>query len=683
MPRDRLIQLRRDTAANWTSENPVLESGEFGWETDTNKAKLGDSSTVWSSLAYITNWGTGGGGGSTAWGDITGTLSAQTDLQAALDAKAAALGADDNYVTDAEKVVISNTSGANTGDQDLSGLQPLATVLTDTTASFTTAQETKLSNIETAADVTDEANVVSSLDGAALTPVTANVADKVIIQDDSDSDNIKTVTAQSIADMSATNNFYSSIAAPQLFNPDASGVSGDTEDFTLINDNGVSIVTVNGQVIDDSEYALTGTTLTVSPDNGFNSTADEVLVFQESFVTTTTSLVRSSVIIVQQASDFGTIDSTKTYYIDGVVDMGTTSIEVPEGGITIFSDTFNAKGIFSTADNYTMFTTPVGGNTGDIEITQCFLATNGASSKIFDVDNDSNFSAVELVNVNVGNFGYGDTTEIGDISNYRQFRADGCAFINCDDGITFNGTMVGGIAVTNSIALSLPAMTLFKEGTSLLVQGSVRSNLNFLSVAAAAIAFDFTSANIENDAQFGLINFRTGATDVIPNILSSDTKVKFKDCVGIRNTYVGGQYKVTTETETVISVINTPVKMAGTTTYSDLAWFSGSVDNAFTYSSSQPVEIQVTAAISLSGGNNNQVNVILKKWDDSASSYVDISESGAVTMNNSGRAEGVSVLGFSAVDENDRIEVWVENQTGTSNITGKLGGLVAVTERPS
>jgi hypothetical protein len=34
---------------------------------------------------------------------------------------AAALGSDDNYVTDAEKTVLGNTSGTNTGDQDLSG----------------------------------------------------------------------------------------------------------------------------------------------------------------------------------------------------------------------------------------------------------------------------------------------------------------------------------------------------------------------------------------------------------------------------------------------------------------------------------------------------------------------------------------------------------------------------------
>lgn len=45
---------------------------------------------------------------------------AATNVQAAIDEldseKAPALGADDNYVTDAEKVVIGNTSGTNTGD---------------------------------------------------------------------------------------------------------------------------------------------------------------------------------------------------------------------------------------------------------------------------------------------------------------------------------------------------------------------------------------------------------------------------------------------------------------------------------------------------------------------------------------------------------------------------------------
>lgn len=90
-------------------------------------------------------------GGAAAWGNITGTLSDQTDLQTALDAKVAkntsitaatktkitydtkglvtagadattadiADSADKRYVTDAQRTVITNTSGTNTGDQSL------------------------------------------------------------------------------------------------------------------------------------------------------------------------------------------------------------------------------------------------------------------------------------------------------------------------------------------------------------------------------------------------------------------------------------------------------------------------------------------------------------------------------------------------------------------------------------
>jgi hypothetical protein len=47
------IQLRRDTAANWTSANPILRAGEVGIETDTQRIKIGDGSATWSTRPYI------------------------------------------------------------------------------------------------------------------------------------------------------------------------------------------------------------------------------------------------------------------------------------------------------------------------------------------------------------------------------------------------------------------------------------------------------------------------------------------------------------------------------------------------------------------------------------------------------------------------------------------------------
>jgi hypothetical protein len=108
---------------------------------------------------------------------------------------AAALGADSNYVTDDEKVILSNTSGTNTGDQDLSSyqVQPSEGAFADgdktkldgiesgatadqtgaeiksayegeaDTNAFTDDDHTKLDGIESGADVTDTDNVVSAL----------------------------------------------------------------------------------------------------------------------------------------------------------------------------------------------------------------------------------------------------------------------------------------------------------------------------------------------------------------------------------------------------------------------------------------------------------------------------------------------------------------------------------------
>lgn len=54
------IKLRRDSAATWTSVNSVLASGEPGFELDTGKLKIGDGTTAWSGLSYLS--GSGGSG---------------------------------------------------------------------------------------------------------------------------------------------------------------------------------------------------------------------------------------------------------------------------------------------------------------------------------------------------------------------------------------------------------------------------------------------------------------------------------------------------------------------------------------------------------------------------------------------------------------------------------------------
>ena len=72
------IQLRRDTSANWLSNNPILLQGEFGYESDTGNGKIGDGQTVWASLSYY------GGTGPTGSVDLVDLLD-RLDQQAPWD----------------------------------------------------------------------------------------------------------------------------------------------------------------------------------------------------------------------------------------------------------------------------------------------------------------------------------------------------------------------------------------------------------------------------------------------------------------------------------------------------------------------------------------------------------------------------------------------------------------------
>lgn len=108
--------------------------------------------------------------------------------------------ADTNAFTDAEQTKLTGIETSATADQTGAEIKTALFAEADTN-NFTDALQTKLNGVEASADVTDETNVKAALDGATFTAVTVAGTDKVIIQDTSDLDNTKTVTAQSIADL--------------------------------------------------------------------------------------------------------------------------------------------------------------------------------------------------------------------------------------------------------------------------------------------------------------------------------------------------------------------------------------------------------------------------------------------------------------------------------------------------
>lgn len=383
-------------------------------------------------------------------------------------------------------------------------------------------------------------------------------------------------------------------------------------------------------------------------------------------------------VFVTQSDQLLDIDPSKNYIIDGAIDMGSTPITVPPGGVTLagLAGARDTALLYSSEDDYTMFVTEAGSYSGDVIFDNMGVSVTGTSSKVFDLDNAGNSGALDITI-----FNFVDCTSLGELTDYRQFFIGSAGFIRVDDGLTFSGAW-SGLVATDSIALEFPSTTLFKEGTDLTFSGSVRSNMNFLLADAGATFMDFQESNIVSDEGLLLQGFRTSVTDAMPNLPSNSVKVRYVGCRGIRDTYVGGQWVVSSSAVTTIAAADTKYKVAGTVSYDDLQWFSdGGGNNSMTYISAQSVEVEVKCVLTATGTNGDQINLWLRKWDDSASAYVDISSSGLNTLNASGRNEGIPLFGYALVNENDRLELWVENKSGARNVTISTGGLFGVTER--
>jgi dsDNA-binding SOS-regulon protein len=135
------IQLRRDTAANWTSNNPTLASGEFGWESDTNRFKIGTGSAAWTALAYASEGDTAGitfvgddSTGTTVSQNETFKIAGTQNITAVVSGDTLTLTGPDlsSYLTAvAESDVTQHQSALSITESQISDLQSYKTVVSE------------------------------------------------------------------------------------------------------------------------------------------------------------------------------------------------------------------------------------------------------------------------------------------------------------------------------------------------------------------------------------------------------------------------------------------------------------------------------------------------------------------------------------------------------------------------
>ena len=92
--------------------------------------------------------------------------------------------------------------------------------------------------------------------------------------------------------------------------------------------------------------------------------------------------ITPGVVYVTEAADLtGALDSSLIYIISGIIDMGNTPIEVPQGGLNLKGHSFDVSKLVSAFAGYTMFTSPVSGS-GNLLGMDYAVEVTGAGSQI-------------------------------------------------------------------------------------------------------------------------------------------------------------------------------------------------------------------------------------------------------------------------------------------------------------
>ena len=395
------------------------------------------------------------------------------------------------------------------------------------------------------------------------------------------------------------------------------------------------------------------------------------------------------VIVTQSnyATTLATIDSTKEYFIDGVVDIGNTQIVIPSGGISLIGYDFVISGLVSSEPNYTMLISDVGGS-GDIILRDLYFEVSGTNSQLYDINPVDNFRAIEIARVNFNNM-----TSMGEITAYRQGLEEGTGRFGGSPNLTLSGTWEGGYRITTSIVRDLSSgMTgaLFQEGTAFTFGSRFLTDIN-VDLPTNASLIDFQSSNFTQPSLCqiqGAIVTRNGVSDandsnISPNLTESELASSWKNNQGLTNTFVGGKNTITSENLTVIGAGSTFYDLNAIWTASELEHFDTPATNQLRHLGNNPREFKVICDFIIDGPQNNDLTLRISKYDFSSGTTSTVYDQRRQVNNLVGGRDTAffNINTHVVLDQNDYIYMRVANNSGNGNVTAENTSYFMIEER--
>jgi len=388
--------------------------------------------------------------------------------------------------------------------------------------------------------------------------------------------------------------------------------------------------------------------------------------------------------MIRSVNDLSNLSSGFLYVVDGQIDIGTTTIEVPVGGLHISGLGFDVSKLYSSENTLSMFTSP-GGGSGNLFLDNMTLEVTGTGSKIFDLTDVNGNNAVEMDSINFNN-----CTSLGEITDYRQVLETNTGRFGGTPELTFSGSM-NGVRISTSIVRGISNITsLFKTGTALVFGGRFISGIN-ADLAASGALFDFSASNFTNDNSLifdGAYVTRAGVIDasdtsLYPNLNHKDVKSSWGNNTGLPNTTKYISASVTTEVATVVGATNTYYPLAGTFTVSaNVSHFDMPANGEFRLTSGNGT-YSVSGDIVLESTANDQLDIRVTKSTDDGATWPEVVQHIGREVNNLSGARDVAFFPLNFITDlkkGERLRIEVENKTNIANITAELDSYFIISQ---
>lgn len=138
-------------------------------------------------------------------------------------------------------------------------------------------------------------------------------------------------------------------------------------------------------------------------------------------------------------------------------------------------------------------------------------------------------------------------------------------------------------------------------------------------------------------------------------------------------------WQITASVATVVGAIDTPTLIAGTTTLvGSPTDFTMPSNNVLQYTGSDQVHVSIDGVLDLTSGNNQSIKIYARKYVDSTSSYEDLVFYALVQTGGTGNMKNTCMHSQATLNQNDKIEMWVENTSAGDSVTFEAGSQLIV-----